>query len=155
VCVCVSLFLYKHFTLQRRTIAQTHQLNQVHKVFQTKLKASETRCLDIRRILRDVADISNADILCNNLIRHIETRQNKKPCSWIQLLTASMLLLCGARKIHTVVRAVMTSLDFDEAEDAMDYLYFVAHKLRFLREDIHGEPGIYFVKIFIFDISDI
>ena len=40
---------------------------------------------------------------------------------------------------------MMTQLDFDTAENAMNYLYFVAHKLRFLREDVHGEPGMYFV----------
>ena len=77
----------------------------VRKVFETQLERSETRCVDVKRILCDVCDISDANSICEKLIRNIESRQkNQVSCSWIQLLTASMLLLCGTPKIHIVVR---------------------------------------------------
>ena len=111
-------FVFSRYPLDRRLMPHDHSIDSkgglmnividVRKVFETQLQRSETRCVDVKRILCDLCDISDANSICENLIRNIESRQNQVSCSWIQLLTASMLLLCGTPKIHIVVRVELS-----------------------------------------------
>lgn len=83
--------------------------------------------------------------MCDAVMKMISSSSSSHECSWLQLLTAVMLLICGASKISKIVHVIMTRLDFYDVGESLSYLYFLVQRLGTLREDTHGEPGIYFV----------